>query len=246
MEPDGRSEELRTLYRERFHAPELARTDAFWDVLFADFLAPRLAGARSVLDLGAGSCVFINRVTAARRWAVDLNPDTRLAAAPGVEVLPTRSTDLAAVADGAVDFVFSSHFLEHLSGVAELQATLAEVHRVLSPQGRFLVLMPNLRAVGARYFDFLDHTLPLTDRSLVEALRLAGFEVDEVLERFVPYADNPAGRPGRARVGGGWLTPERFAVGMRWYLRLPWTWRLLGGQMFVSARPVARATSEGD
>ncbi len=48
---------------------------------------------------------------------------------------------------------------------------------VLRPGGRLLVLQPNIRFVGGAYWDFVDHHLPLTDRTLVEACESLGFEI---------------------------------------------------------------------
>ena len=38
-----------------------------------------------------------------------------------------------------------------------------------------VVLMPNIRYLAGRYWDYLDHHLPLTHLSLSEALELTGY-----------------------------------------------------------------------
>ena len=58
---------------------------------------------------------------------------------------------------------------------------------MLRSDGRLLVLMPNLRYVGGRYWDYFDHHLPLTHASLVEGLEMSGFSADRVIPRFLPY-----------------------------------------------------------
>jgi hypothetical protein len=82
--------------------------------------------------------------------------------------------------------------------------------------------MPNLAVLGGRYYDFLDHTLPLTDKSLVEALAMADFDVDEVIPRFLPFAANDLRRPVKAGM-------------VRAYLKARPAWSILGKQMFVVA-----------
>jgi len=66
---------------------------------------------------------------------------------------------------------------------------------------------------------------------------LAGFEVTQVIPRFLPYTVKSAGAAAR-RVGL-----------VRLYLRLPWVWPLLGRQMLVvGTKPSASAVepiSEG-
>lgn len=228
--------ELQAVYRNRFGDVDRQRINAVWDLLIERELGRYVPRDGTVLDLGAGSCVFINRVWGRRRIAVDLNPDVADAAAPGVETLQTRSDDLCSLADGTVDLVFSSNFFEHLGSRAELLATLAECARVTVGGGRIVVLMPNLRAVGARYFDYLDHTLPLTDRSLVEALSLVGYRAERVVPRFIPYGGNPAGSVPSATVGRGVLGhPEIHRRLFAAYLRARPLWPLLGGQMLVVA-----------
>lgn len=58
-------------------------------------------------------------------------------------------TDLSIMASASVDAVWSSHNLEHLHGF-EVPQALAELRRVLKPDGFFLVTLPNLEAI-ARY-----------------------------------------------------------------------------------------------
>jgi len=89
--------------------------------------------------------------------------------------------------------------------------------------GLLVVLMPNIRHLPGRYWDYLDHHLPLTDLSVQEALGLSGYEVVRRVGRFLPYTVKDA----------------RFQVRplmVRGYLRLPLAWRVLGRQMLVVGR----------
>lgn len=216
-------EDLEAIYRNRFDEQDLANKRTLWAVLVKDFFQGLVPVGSTVVDLGAGNCEFINEVRAARRVAVDLNADTVARAAPGVEVLTTRSDDLSALDDGSVDVVFTSNFFEHLPTKGDLMLTLAECRRVTRPGGRIIVLMPNVRYLAGRYWDYLDHHLPLTHLSVAEALEIAGYEVEEQVGRFLPYTVKDA----------------RFTVRpwmIRAYLRAPLAWRLLGRQMLVVAR----------
>jgi SAM-dependent methyltransferase len=213
--------ELARLYGDRFSAEELAGKRQLWEALCRGFFDRYVGPGDTVLDLAAGSCEFSNACRAGRKIAVDVNPDTARYA-EDAEVVLAPSDNMAQVASGGVDVVFTSNFFEHLPDKRALLRTLHECHRVLRPGGRLLVLMPNLRYVGQRYWDYFDHHLPLTHLSLVEGLRLAGFTPDEVIPRFLPYTvkDSPV------RVRGPMV---------RLYLRLRPAWRLLGRQMFVAA-----------
>lgn len=211
--------DLAELYRHRFDPADRKRMARVWQVLCRHFFQRYVAPDDTVLDLGAGSCEFINAIACAHRIAVDPNPDVADHAAPGVRTVIASSTDLGPIGDGTVDVVFASNFFEHLPDTATFLATLGEIRRVLASGGRLLILQPNIRILGGAYWDFLDHHLPLTERTLVEALDLCGFRVREVRPRFLPYTSK-SGLP-------------RHPLLVRLYLMVPLAHRLLGGQAWV-------------
>jgi SAM-dependent methyltransferase len=215
-------EVLAELYRRRFPPAELEAMRVVWRVLVREFLGPRIAEKGTVVDVGAGPCLFINEVRAARRIAVDANPTLGELAAPGVEAVVDADVDLPSIPDGTADTVFMSNFLEHLASPCEILRALAAAHRVLRPGGELLVLQPNFRLCPRRYFDFVDHSVVVTDRSLVEALEATGFEVRELRVRFLPFTS-------KSRI-------PKWPWAVSLYLKLrPLQW-ILGGQTFVRAR----------
>ena len=72
---------------------------------------------------------------------MDLNPDVRDHAAPGVHFVLSPVTDLSACPDGSVGVVFTSNLFKHLE-CNNIVKCLREAARVLVPQGRFLILQP--------------------------------------------------------------------------------------------------------
>lgn len=215
------TDKLDRLYQLRFPATELARKNAIWKALCRGFFQHHVDAAGSIVDIGAGYCEFINNIDAARKIAVDLNPDLRRFAAPDVRIINTPSTAIGELANGSIDTVFISNFLEHLPSKALVLDTLREAHRILRNGGRIIVLQPNIRFLSGEYWDFFDHHTPLTDRSLVEGLQLAGFTPTLVHPRFLPYTTK-----GRL--------PTHPAL-VRLYLRVPLLWRWFGTQALVVA-----------
>lgn len=71
------------------------------------------------------------------------------------------------------------------------------------------------------YWDFVDHYLPLSDRSLVEALEVRGFRAQVVIPRFLPYTMT------------GKMPAHPLLV--RAYLGFPLAWRMVGKQFLVVA-----------
>jgi SAM-dependent methyltransferase len=171
-----------------------------------------------VLDVGAGYCSFANNIRARRRVAVDIHPRLGEFAAPGVETVQASADDLVGVDSASFDLVFASNLLEHLTR-EQIAAALREFLRVLRPKGRLILMQPNFRLCAKNYFDDYTHLTPLSDRSLVDMLRVAGFGIVGVQPRFLPLTLKT--RSGQL----SFLMPV--------YLRSPW--RPLAGQMLVIA-----------
>jgi len=116
--------------------------------------------------------------------------------------------------------IFTSNFFEHLPDKPSLGRTLAEAFRCLKPgrpdsfaSGRTSAICP------APYWDFWDHYLPLTERSLVEGLELAGFRGPSGSGIvFLPYTMSQERNPPPV-----WM--------LRLYLRLPIVWPIFGRQI---------------
>src|SRR5262249_43275364 len=164
---------LHRIYSKRFSETDRAAKAKLWRTLHDAFFRRYIPVGGVVLDLGAGYCDFINQVRARRRLAIDLNPDTVHAAAPGVEVLSIPLDRLGeAIAPNSVDLAFASNVFEHMRGPDALLVVLRTLRSVLKPGGRLMIMQPNIRIVGGAFWDFVDHTCPLTEKGMAEALRI--------------------------------------------------------------------------
>jgi SAM-dependent methyltransferase len=209
------------LYRKRFEGDSLKR-DEIWRTLCGSFFQKHIGEQDAVLDLGAGYCEFINNIRCRLKYAVDLNTDTADFAGPEVRVFAVPADELSTIGTSMFDVVFMSNFLEHLRSREDVLKALDEVLKVLKPGGRVMVLQPNIRYAYKEYWDFFDHHIPLSDKSLAEALGLAGFDLELVIPRFLPYTTKSR------------LPVSRFLI--KAYLKLPLAWKIMGKQMFVIAR----------
>jgi SAM-dependent methyltransferase len=212
------------LYERRFSAADRRAKDALWRVLCADFFQRWVPADARLIDLGAGLCEFVNHIRAREKWAIDTDPELPLRAAPDVRTRCAPAHDLAWLESASVDVVFASNVFEHFASKDDIVTTLREVRRVLRPGGRLLVLGPNIRYASRVYWDFFDHHVPLSDRSMAEALETSGFTLELVRARFLPYTI-------KSRF-------PRWPVLVRVYLRCPPLHLLFGKQMFlVAVRP---------
>src|SRR5262245_56617159 len=119
----------------------------------ADYAARREAtlaalsplGSEIVLELGCGSGLFTQQVAEAvgpsgRAYAIDLSADQVAAARTNCADLPNVELEVASALElpypsGLFDAVACIQVLEY---IVDVEHALAEIHRVLTPSGRFV------------------------------------------------------------------------------------------------------------
>ncbi len=190
--------------------------------MVSSWLARYIEPQADVLDLGCGYGEFINNVVCRKKYAIDMNVRAKDFLDPGVAFFGQDCSASWPFGGDSLDVVFTSNFFEHLPSKEALTGTLEQAKRCLRPKGRIIAMGPNIRFVGGAYWDFWDHHLPLTDHSLTEALRLRGFEIERVIDRFLPYT----------------MVNTRPAPPLLVYLYLktPLAWRVFGKQFLIVAR----------
>jgi SAM-dependent methyltransferase len=220
---DGLDAAVDRIYQHRFPPKILARRSGVWKVLCKSLFSKYVPDSARVIEIAAGYCEFINNIRAAERVAVDINPAIMQQADEGVTVYQVTAEQIGEVAhEGYFDTAFTSNFLEHCSSRRQILTIFQAVASILKPGGRFLIISPNFRYCYKEYFDFFDHQVPLTEKAVVEGLQVAGFEIELVRPRTLPftfYTRFPS---------WPWL--------VYLYCKLPFLWRLFGKQFFIVAR----------
>jgi SAM-dependent methyltransferase len=215
------SELLEDVYAQRFSDADAAAKNAIWREISA-FLQRYVPENGAVLDVACDRGDFIRNISASEKWATDLRDvsshlpqEIRFVQANGLEIDRHLPHD-------HFDVVFMSNYLEHLPGGEAVVEQLRVARTLLKPGGRVVVLQPNVRLVGPAYWDFIDHSTILTERSLVEAAELAELHTVEVIVRFLPYTT-------KSRL------PQSPRL-VRAYLAFRPAWRLLGKQTLYVGR----------
>lgn len=222
------AQELSKIYHRRFTRTAAYRNKV-WQVLTARFFQKWIRPEHHVLDLGCGYGEFINNIVAAKKFAMDLNPDAPTHLAPEIEFLHQDCSAPWPLADNSLDLVFTSNFFEHLPDKPTLSRTLRHILRCLKPGGRLIALGPNIKFLHGQYWDFYDHHVYLTEASLGEALEVEGYEIEAIFDRFLPFTMVKA--------------PEYPLAFVRAYIAWPFLWRFFGRQFLVVAGKPAAAGS---
>jgi len=215
---------LKEVYDLRFDARDRAAKDAIWKEL-GRFLQRYIPADARVIDIACDAGYFIRNVEARERWATDIRPvqdelprDVRFVHASGLELDDVLTNDY-------FDLAFFSNYLEHLPSTEAVLEQLKVAFALLKPGGRVVILQPNIRLVGGRYWDFIDHQTALTEKSLAEAARMAGFRTRQIIARFLPYTT-------KSRL------PQHPAL-VRAYLAFPPAWLIFGKQtLYVGEKPL--------
>ena len=214
---------LKEIYDLRFDEKDRAAKDAIWRELGRFFQRYIKPDAR-VIDIACDAGYFIRNIKARERWATDIRSvedqlpkDVRFVHASGLELANVLTHDY-------FDLAFFSNYLEHLPSAEAVLEQLRVAHTLLRPGGQLLILQPNIRLVGGAYWDFIDHQTALTEKSLAEAARMAGFRTKQIIARFLPYTTKSRLPQGPAFV--------------RAYLAFPPAWLLFGKQtLYVGEKP---------
>ena len=109
------------------------------------------------------------------------------------------------------DLIFVSNFLEHLATPDDIFQYLLQLRKSLKPDGKLAIMGPNFRFSANEYYDFADHLLPLSDRTVEEHLAAVDMKCERIIPRFLPLA----------------FRSQRFShpLLVKLYLAVPFFWR---------------------
>lgn len=151
-----------------------------------------------ILDLGCGTGVFLELARErgrAGRGVECAAEAVQLARAKGLDVVEADALEFlrgqAASSHGAI---YCAHLIEHLAP-PDARALLTEAARVLTMQGRLIVLTPNpvsLDVISETFWLDPTHVRPYPRPLLERMMRRAGLEI------LASGHDNPPGLPRRA------------------------------------------------
>lgn len=138
-------------------------------------LRSRLAGARAVLDFGAGLGLFARALADSGFNMLCLEPDARQAARIAEQGLETCSA-LDAVPGDSLDAIYSLNVLEHIE---DDRAALDALFQRVKPGGRLLLYVPAFQVLYSSMDRKVGHFRRYRRRHLSGLLQAGGFAVIE-------------------------------------------------------------------
>ncbi len=146
-----------------------------------------------ILEIGCATGTFIESLNARERWGVEPHEGAaRQARDRGVTVLTGTYEQVEnSIPDGYFDLIVANDVIEHMTDHEDF---LLRVRKKLSPQGRLVASVPNIRHISTllrllvlkdwQYRDdgVLDrtHLRFFTRRSLARSLRATGYEIERI------------------------------------------------------------------
>jgi SAM-dependent methyltransferase len=151
-----------------------------------------------ILDIGCGNGAFLANMKQ-RNWEVYGIETAKIAADYAQEEIGTsvinKKIQDAGFASQYFDVITLWHVLEHLP---DPSAALAEVHRILKPQGQLLISLPNFQSLQAQlmksdwyHLDVPRHIYHFTPKTISELLAKTGLAIIKI--SFVSPAYNRDG-----------------------------------------------------
>ena len=213
------SDSNKDVYDFRFPTETDKMRHLLWGVLVKGFFQDLIPASSVLVDFGCGRGEFLGQIIAKRKIGIDRENLLLDRYASQVEFMASESSNWNFLQEDSVDVIFASNVFEHFESKKELDQVLLEMRRVLRQKGRLIILTPNIRLEPRRYWDYYDHHLALSERSIAEALVKAGFKVERIISRFLPWSSE---------------SKVPFGTALLWiYLRIPIFWKLLGKQSLI-------------
>lgn len=213
--------------KNNFLKNELNDQKDFWRILCKMFFNKFINPEDTVIDIGAGYCGFINNIDCKKKIALDLNEEIKNCAAEDVKIINESCYSIDSLAENSVDVAFMNNFLEHLESKQDIYEVLKETKRIIKPGGKLMILQPNIKYCGDKYWDSFEHYMPLSDKSIEEVLKMLDMEIIKIIPRFLPYPIN------NEKIKTNFL--------LKLYLMFPILWKLIGEQVFIIAQKKSKS-----
>ena len=141
---------------------------------------------------GQGAIADLAREAGHRYRAVEPSPVLcRHLRSRGIDVTEAFTPPIPG-ADESLDLVYADQVLEHMAGIDAARAWIAEARRLLRPNGRLFVVVPDYLKERGFFWDIdYTHNFVTTERRMRQLMYDGGFDITRVV-RSIGRATGPA------------------------------------------------------
>ena len=158
-----------------------------WDAI-NEYLQSFIPKEAAVMDIGCGYADFINGIKAKEKYAVDLNNNMlTFIRDKNIKFTPQSVLDSFPVKDASLDIIFASNLFEHFND-SELDLLMQNIKNKLKPNGRLILIQPNIYYAYREYWDDYTHKKAFSHVSLNDFLVSNNFDVIFAKKRFLPFS----------------------------------------------------------
>ena len=183
----------RTFSEKQLTAQGAARRSRIEQARFA-MATDGLARALDMLEVGPGQGAIADlaREAGHRYRAVEPSPVLcRHLRARGIDVTEAFTPPIPG-ADESLDLVYADQVLEHMAGIDAARAWIADARRLLRPNGRLFVVVPDYLKERGFFWDIdYTHNFVTTERRMRQLMYDEGFDINRVV-RSIGRATGPA------------------------------------------------------
>lgn len=142
----------------------------------------------TILDIGCGYADFINGIIGDKKIAIDLNPEIKkFIESDKIKFINQSILNQFNVDDLSIDVIFASNLFEHFND-AELDIIINNIKAKLKPNGKLILIQPNIYYAFKEYWDDYTHKKAFSHNSLNDLLNSYGFKTLVIKKKFIPFS----------------------------------------------------------
>lgn len=143
------------------------------------FYLGRLSEGKRILDLNPGFEGIYNEIDLYQNKYLALEQNPNIRSFLEEHSIPVKDWNISTIPleDNSIDYVLSTPFIEHLPTYVDALNLLIEIRRVLKPNGKILLIVPNYLSLKEIFFEDYKHGWVTTKKRIKDMLLDCHYEI---------------------------------------------------------------------